>query len=127
MEAGEGTPVYDDDQLNEQDRTPVAGSSKRKVDDDHAKVPEVSTSRSFRQPKITFLQDVDSDDLDEEDFVPAAKRVKASASTSRAVSRDDTPASNSGLRGVGEFMPCGECGERFTVVCRPLSSSVRSA
>jgi DNA repair protein RAD7 len=60
---------------------------------------------------------VDSDDLDEEDFVPAAKRVKASASTSRAVSRDDTPISNSGLRGVGEFMPCGECGERFTVVC----------
>lgn len=34
--------MYDDDRLNEQDRTPVAGSSKRKTDDDKAKVPEVS-------------------------------------------------------------------------------------
>lgn len=51
MEVGEGTPVYDDDRLNEEDRTPVAGSSKRKVDDDKAKVPEVSrlSSSHFRE------------------------------------------------------------------------------
>jgi hypothetical protein len=41
VEPGEGTPVYDDDRLNEQDHAPVAGSSKRKLSD-NGRVPEVS-------------------------------------------------------------------------------------
>ncbi|KAJ9104542.1 hypothetical protein QFC21_002038 [Naganishia friedmannii] len=101
VEAGQGTPVYDDDIQNENDKAPIANSSKRKgIDKGEEKVPE----------------DVDSDELDDEDFVLAAKRTKVSAVPSRAVSSDgvSTP-STTGLRGIGEFMPCGECNQRFTV------------
>jgi hypothetical protein len=125
VEPGEGTPVYDDDRLNEQDHTPVAGSSKRKLTD-NGRVPEVSYSIDNLAVSVTnkkFLcKDIDSDELDDDDFVPAVKRVKESAATSRAVSTDYSAsnASGSGLRGIGEFMPCGECGERFTVVSKGI-------
>jgi hypothetical protein len=74
---------------------------------------------------FSAFQDVDSDELDDQDFVPAAKRAKVSAATSRAVS-SDTSGSNTGLRAIGEFMPCGECSQRFTVVSS-ITSFVSSA
>jgi DNA repair protein RAD7 len=121
VEAGQGTPIYDDDIQNEHDRAPIASSSKRKgIEKGEEKVLEVSSSpigSVEASTYLVFLQDVDSDELDDEDFVPAAKRAKVSAATSRAVSSEAlSSASNTGLRGIGEFMPCGECSQRFTVV-----------
>ena len=44
--------MYDDDRLNEQDQMPVAGSSKRKTDNDKAKVPEVSPFPTSEAPRL---------------------------------------------------------------------------
>jgi hypothetical protein len=65
-----------------------------------------------------IAQDIDSDDLDDDNFVPAKKSRKTINNDDDDDFVDDTVANS--LRAIGEFMNCGKCEVQFTVV-RPSS------
>lgn len=86
-EVGEGIPEYDDDVASSR------GAKRKSVSKRNGRVDD----------------DVDSDGLDDEGFIPN-KKARSGASTGAS-----TPTGSSALKNIGEFMNCAECTVKFTV------------